>query len=524
MQKVFRYIFPVFIAACISLSEVNAQSWEVYDFQGNLKKIALYHKIQVLSETVLIGKNDTGLFLLSRDLKPMVNLQGEEVYRYLEPWILVKGPEGIGAFHEYGQLALPLQYDEIETYFNLLLARKGKEYWIYQRGTGKTIPLGILDEAQITHNGMVITQKNGKYFIPLSMNPDKPYDRLETSEGNFLLAKEESGYGLINQEGNYVLDPVIDQMEHTRGDFYFAQDENQFLLIRGDDVKAQVSYNSYHRITKEGDLMLEFIHGKLRRVMEEDGILLDAIGMEKVTLIGQDLFNIKFRENKLGLLGKKGWLVQPQSDADKIHDGSEGLFPAEKNGKFGYLTPAGDWAIEPRFSSAKAFTEGHAPVQVQDGEWNFIAKDGQPLSSQTWDEIRDFKGAIAIARKENELFLLSSSGHSLNESGFDKISRLENGFFLTEKNQKQGLLNSSGEEILATEFDQIEVEKDQFILVRNNGKVGLIKSTGEVILPLDYLELIPDWSGNQVLVRAAYVPPVNPEAAPTKRIRKRGAN
>lgn len=522
MPIVLRYLAIFSFSFALFLSTANAQSWEVYDLQGNLKSRALYQKIHVLSETVLIGKNQSGLFLLSRDLKPMVSLQGEEIHRYLEPWILVKGPNGIGAFHEYGQLALPLKYDEIQTYFNLLLARKGTEYFVYQRGTGKTLALGPLDEAKITHHGMVISRKNGMYFLPLSANPGKPYELLEENEGNFLLAKEGSGFGLINREGNYVLDPIILQMEHSRGDYFYAQNDNQYLLIQGDDVQAQVSYNSYHRISKEGDLMLEYIHGKLRRVMEEDGILLDAVGMEHVTLISKDLYNVKFRENKLGLLGKKGWLVQPQSDAEWIGMGSEGLFPALKNGKYGYINPSGDWVIEPQFLDAKPYSGNYASVSRQ-STWEFIGKNGQAPSNEQWDEIRDFKNDIAISGKSNELYLLSSSGNKLNETGFEKILRLENGFFLVEKDQKTGLYNAQGQEVLAPEYDQIQMENEQFILVRKNGKAGVLKSSGEVLFPLDYLEIVPDWSGNQILVKAAYEPVVVQILDQSDRKRKKGA-
>ncbi|HSF53246.1 MAG TPA: hypothetical protein VLA71_05815, partial [Algoriphagus sp.] len=92
-------------AALISLLSSNlvySQTWEVFDLQGNLKSRAIYDRIDVLSESVIIGKNENGLAMLSRDLKPMVDLKGNEIYQYLTPWILVKGPNGIGAFHEYG--------------------------------------------------------------------------------------------------------------------------------------------------------------------------------------------------------------------------------------------------------------------------------------------------------------------------------------------------------------------------------------------------------------------------------------
>ena len=124
-------------AISFSIQTAIAQTWEVYDLQGNLKSRAIYDRVEVLGESVLVGKNKNGLAMLSRDLKPVLGLQGDEVYQYLAPWILVKGPKGIGAFHEYGQQAFPLEYEQIQTYFNLLLAQKGNEYWLYERGNGR---------------------------------------------------------------------------------------------------------------------------------------------------------------------------------------------------------------------------------------------------------------------------------------------------------------------------------------------------------------------------------------------------
>ncbi|WP_332911131.1 hypothetical protein [Algoriphagus boritolerans] len=119
------------------------------------------------------------------------------------------------------------------------------------------------------------------------------------------MAKESTGFGILNFEGDYVMQPILSQLEHTRGNYFYGYDENQYLLIKGDHIRSDVSYNSYHKITKEGDLLLEYIHGKLRRVMEEDGILLDAVGMESVNVVGKNHYIITFRDKSIGLLGKK---------------------------------------------------------------------------------------------------------------------------------------------------------------------------------------------------------------------------
>ncbi|MBN7812172.1 WG repeat-containing protein [Algoriphagus sp. H41] len=512
------------LAAAFSLSSnlIYSQTWEVYDPQGKLKSRAIYDRIEVLSESVIIGKNEKGLAMLSRDLKPVVDLQGEEVYQYLAPWILVKGPKGIGAFHEYGQQALALEYEEIQTYFNFLLGKKGGEYWLFEKGNGKTTALGKLDDAKLTHHGMLITQKNGNFYLPLSKDPERPYEMLSENKGNYLLAKEATGFGIINIEGDYVMDPVVDQLEHTKGDYFYGFDQNQYLLIKGDEVKSDVAYNSYHRITKEGDLMLEYIHGKLRRVMEEDGILLDAVGMESVELIGDNLFNVRFRENKLGLLGKKGWQVQPTTDIEWIKAGTEGLFPAGKKGLSGFVNSSGSWVVEPRFAETGQFSEQISKYR-NTVTWGLMAFDGRIIQEPKWDEIKDFSAGIAIAKTGGEFHLLNKNGEVLNESGFDKVCRLKEGYFLVEKAGKQGLLDQSGSELLPLAFENIQVENPDFMIVKKDGLVGAINIQGEVIIPVNYQEIVADWSGNQVLAKELYQPVVIQIEEPQTGKRKKGA-
>ena len=517
--------YPVFASFLFLASPSQGQTWEVYDFSGSLQTRASYQDITLLGESVSVGKNTSGLFLLSPDLRPVVDLQGHEVFQYLKPWILVKGPKGIGAFHEYGQLALPLEYEEISTYTNRLLARKGKDYWVFEKSTGKTKWLGTAEEAKLTRNGQVILKNQGKYYLPLSANPEKSFELLLEDQSNFLLAKEASGYGLINQAGNYVLDPVLDQLEHTRGDSYLGFDENQYLLIRGFEESAQVRYNSYHKITKEDDLLLEYIHGKLRRVLEEEGILLDAVGMEAVTSIGPDAFNIRFRENKLGLLGKKGWLVAPNSDAEWIGVGTEGLFPALKNGQYGYLDAAGKWIIAPSFLEVGTFSDKVSSYRTNN-TWGTINTEGKMLAEAKWDKIKGFSGGIAIAELAGKQYLISPNGDLAYPEGLDKILRLKEGYYLVESDGKSGLLNSLGNPILPISFDQIQVENKDFFIVSKEGLSGIIRANGDVFLPLQYSQIEIDWNEQKVLVKGIEQVVVTPEASLEKAPqgkRKKGA-
>ncbi len=519
-MKVIFKILSFIIFNFLSISLTQAQTWEVYDYNYRLQSRLLYDEVDLLSESVRIGKKDSILSLLSADLTPAVSLQGSEVYQYLEPWILVKGPNGIGAFHEYGQQVLPLEYDEIQTYFNLLLARKGNKYWIFERGSGKTTSLGSLDEAKLTKTGMLITKIGNEYFIPLSRAGQKSFQLLEDSEGDFLLTKEETGYGLINREGDYVMDPVVDELKHNKGNFYFGFDENQFLLIEGNDLKANVRYNSFHKITLENGIMLEYIHGKLRRVMEEDGILLDAVGIEEVTKIDEDLYNVRFRDGNLGLLNKKGWLVRPNAPFEKIMAGSNGLFPAVKDGNTGFVNSVGEWIIMPQFERVTLFSESLATYQ-KGGKWGVIKTNGEFIGNASWDQIKPFSEGFFIVQSNNKFYLLKSDGEIINPESFDQILRTSDGHFIAEKDGKSGILDPSGKVLIPLEFENIQRVNRDFIIVQKEGKTGLISDSGEILLPLAFENILIDTETGKILTKNLYEPVVVVEPEPTGKKNKK---
>jgi GR25 family glycosyltransferase involved in LPS biosynthesis len=326
MNQIWRLavIFTVLGTLGFPMDSIS-QTYEVYDQNLKLKSRLEYEQISILSESVRISTANNEVKLLSREYKPFIDLKAEIVHYYDQPWIVVSGPEGMGVFHEYGEEILPSEYDEIQTFFTKLLARKGNQFWVYDHSDKTRSHIGNFEEATLATNGQVIAKSAQGYFLPLSDNPDKLYDQLMQVNENYIISKEATGYGMINREGNYVLQPVIDQITHLEGDYFFANDGNQYMLIKGREGKADISYSSYHKITLEDDVMLEYIHGKLRRVMKNDGILLDQVGMEKVISVGEKHYNVFMREEKLGLLGPKGWVVKPIEEVERILPGNEGF-------------------------------------------------------------------------------------------------------------------------------------------------------------------------------------------------------
>src|SRR5690554_5665933 len=164
---------------------------------------------------------------------------------------------------------------------------------------------------------------------------------------------------MVNRDGENILEPVIDEITYMGDDFFFAKDSKQYMLIKAMTNKAEIRYTSYHRIAIENDVLLEYIHGRLRRVMKRDGILLDAMDMESVSKTGPSHYMVKFKDGRIGLLNDKGrWEVAPTKGIQALIPGDQELSGALIDGKYGFVDQSGTLRIANRYESVGSFSEG----------------------------------------------------------------------------------------------------------------------------------------------------------------------
>lgn len=495
------------VAGTFTSLSVKGQTWEVYDHNFKLQSRINFDQIKILSESVRVSTANNQLRLLSKEYKPFFNLKGESVYQYLEPWIIVSGPEGKGAFHEYGEEIFAPEYEDIQVFYTRVLTQKGKKFWLYDRMKRTTDMIGEFDSAVLSQNGQVIGKDSEGYYLPISKNPHKIYKDLREINENFIISHETTGFGLINREGNYILEPIIDEMTYLEEDHFYAFDGSQYMLIKAREERADIKYTSYHKITLENNMMLEYIHGKLRRVMKNDGILLDMVGMEKVNQVGKNQFNVYSKDKKIGLLGSNGWEVSPSTDLEQIFPGSDNLFPSIKSGKYGFINKNGNWAIAYRFDAVNPFSEGLAAVKSM-GKWGYVNQQDQVVIDPEFDSVGKFSKGFAVVKKNGESHLINCSGEILQGKKYDQILSLPDNYYLTEIAGYYGLINANGIEIVAPQFDEIRRESRDIILVRKKEKYGIIDEEGNYVLPLYYKNIVFDQASKLILAEDLFVAPV----------------
>ncbi|MFC4873693.1 WG repeat-containing protein [Negadavirga shengliensis] len=513
----------LFILGMVSPS-VHAQTWEIFDRDYRLIRKIENGNLNILGSALRVNAVGDDLNLLSQEYESFATIDNSSIYQYLEPWVIVKNGGKLGAFHEYGDEVLKPEYDRIENYYNLLLSQKDNQFFVYDRGTKKTVRLGAFESARFAKNGQVIAKTPQGYFLPLSEEPNRLYEHLEDPSVEFIIAREPSGFGLINRDGEYILDPIIEEIQHLEGNHFFAHNGNEYMLIKAQTNKADIRYTSYHRIAIENDVMLEYIHGKLRRIMKNDGILLDITGMTSVKRTGRNHYNVHFRDGKTGLLNQNGrWEVPPTLTASNLSPGSEGLFGARIGEQYGFINAAGEVKIPSRFDEVRRFSEGLAGVKMGI-TWGYVDKDDRIVIPYYFDEVGEFFRGFSVVKKNGKYNLINKEGKEVLENYYDKICLTDENYYLTEEMGLYGLVNPMGEEISTPKFDEIRRENYDRILIRIGDRYGIMKENGDYSLPLFYSQILFDSETEKILAKSDEIIIEEPEEEDNRKKRnKKGA-
>ncbi|MBD5210264.1 MAG: WG repeat-containing protein [Bacteroidales bacterium] len=140
-------------------------------------------------------------------------------------------------------------------------------------------------------------------------------------------------------------------------------------------------------------------------------------------------------------------------DESKFHDG---LASMEQNGKWGFITKDGTFAIAPQYDEVEDFEDGYATVRVN-RKWGVIDTKGKyvidPITSEYY-EIRHLDKDYFVVSKGRHEYGIVSNGKWVVEPIYDDISSfLKEGLIVVKKDRKCGYINLQGEVIIPLQFD-----------------------------------------------------------------------
>lgn len=189
---------------------------------------------------------------------------------------------------------------------------------------------------------------------------------------------------------------------------YFAPSEYS------EGIKAEMGYEEknfgkYRFVDSTGKAITPFVLGSVSDFKNGYAIVTDnmseaeAMDIPYARLAAMGNYQIDERGRKTGnnysLIDKRGRM----SIAPKRYDVlagyvSEGVLPACKGGKWGFVTPQGVVKIALKYQNAHRYGEGLAAVK-QDGKWGFIDTKGTVVIPFQFDNAYTFRQGVAMVEK-----------------------------------------------------------------------------------------------------------------------------
>ncbi|WP_418510538.1 WG repeat-containing protein [Corallibacter sp.] len=172
---------------------------------------------------------------------------------------------------------------------------------------------------------------------------------------------------------------------------------------------------------------------------------------------------------------------------------------ARKDGKFGYITKAGEWHIKPQFKTAKNFSEDLAEATSNGDLWGYVNRKGEWVIQPQFNKTKAFNSGLAIVLKDKEWIYINTKGEqTLTNVSTDKLYDFSEGYAVIKSGDKIGFINTKGDVVISPKFTKAFDFVNGYSKVLENNKWGLVDPTGKYLVKTEYDGVSNFYNGNIV--------------------------
>ena len=192
-------------------------------------------------------------------------------------------------------------------------------------------------------------------------------------------------------------------------------------------------------------------------------------------------------DGKWGMLGKDGkFVVEPSyGSVQRFRSGLAAFSYSSvaENALLGYLDANGNVVISPQFEGAESFYEGLARVKFQ-GKFGFITRDGSFAVKPQFDtaSFRFREGAAVVKVASKKRFVDCSGSFVAGE--FDDLWESDEHVLKAKVGSKWGFVNRRGEFLIEPKFEYVREVDGGGWAVSENGMKTFIDGQGQVVISI----------------------------------------
>lgn len=299
------------------------------------------------------------------------------------------------------------------------------------------------------------------------------YDYIENYSNNRALMRKDGKWGMLDEEGNEVLEPAYD-------DFNFLPNADKKLFF--------IAQNTY-----------------LQGMIDANANIVVPVQYNRVRAFHNDRVAVKNDAGRWGFVDRQGHVVvKPKYRV--VYDFSEGLAVVFDQSRWGALDRAGNLVVKNKYLKMGNFVEGKAWVHLPRGKKGYINKKGELLFAGKFSKLTDFKEGIArVFVRKKGWGLLDTTGNFIlkPKRSFKKIEPFnEHGLAKVAIGKRYRLINQEGKLIGKRSFGVMKAFQEGYALVRKQTVGGFklgkpnfnwtfIDTTGELVTKQEFRQLQP---------------------------------
>ena len=329
---------------------INSEGNKILDNEYN--EISRITEIKDNNNIYLISAKN-GQYGLTKNGKEITSNEYQSMtYEIDRDLIIVEKSQKYGAISIEGKTIIPVQYDEINVNGLYMYANNTSGVTVFDE-KGK--------EVNISTNSYKYSTDNEKYFITINNS------------------ENEAKYGIVDKNGNQIVDEKYSYIGYLFADYFIASDKNRNLGIidSNENIKLEFKYSSIQKITDK-NIVQASINGSELTIIYTN--YLEKSGeMENAYIQSYDDYIKLYNENEAKYFDNNG----NELKNTQIFTNNK-LLVKNEDGKYGFTDKNGNIKVECTYDNATEFNKyGFAGVK-QDGRWGIIDEDGHVILTPTY--------------------------------------------------------------------------------------------------------------------------------------------
>lgn len=290
----------------------------------------------------------------------------------------------------------------------------------------------------------------------------------------YFTALDNGKWGVINNQGNVVIEPTYDEM------IVIPNNQKDIFICTYDVNDTDNTYK-----TKVLNSKGETVFGEYESVEAVDNY--DSKGN---IWYEEDALKVK-KDGKYGLINYKGENILPtQYDEITTLKGVKNSIIIAKEGKVGLCNSLGEIIIEPTYSKILKYSDEYQDgyvVATAEGKYGLMSSNKSVLLDPIYEQItyvgsQDYYGV----KSEGKNSILDKDKNVVFTGDYDSLENISGDNIVVKKANKYGIVDKAGNKKVDLTYDDLKYAFSDNYIAKKDNKYGIINTNNEQKLEINY--------------------------------------